>query len=54
MTNALASFIIAYTVGIMVFTALTTTNLFLQVSAWVLAVVFFIAVAQNVFRGRKR
>lgn len=54
MTNILASFITAYTVGIMVFTAVTTTNLFLQVSAWVLAVVFFIAVAQNVFRGRKR
>lgn len=53
MANAVAIFITTYTVGVMLLTALTTSNLFLQVSAWILAVVFAVAVIQNLIRGKR-
>lgn len=46
-------FITAYTVIILVAMALSVSNIFLQVSAWVLAVLFGIALAQAIYRVKR-
>lgn len=53
MANIIATFVIAYNVAVLVAMSLYVANPFLQVSAYVLAVIFSISVIQNLFRGRK-
>lgn len=48
-----ASFIIAYNVAVLIAMSLLVNNIFLQVSAYVLSVIFTISVMQVLFRGKK-